>query len=396
MSESTIDNYKEKQIIMEEEPNDEWDNQTSKDNIILGNYVKKCLSDSLIWYKMGYPLPHKLDAKEHPHTATCNCCKKWIKVPSDLKDFHEEIRQIHYFLNNNFKLLCSVSTSDRHLIELEDQVLRLMETHLAPNQFVQVKKIASSCEICGGPHDTQYCMENLEQSFVEYASSRTDKAGVLKVLAHVPMYEALLDKYIENIDLGKSRSAFIQGETPMKMRDPGLFILPCRLGDSKPFDTLADLGSCVNLIPLSLFKKLKIGLLKETKDVLRLADETKSYPIGIVKNVEVHVGKLKVCEDFHIADMEREPTCPLLVGRGFLATASAIIDCKKAKLAVGEGATRSIFGVKEIDFGEEHIAYWTNIGKHESYTPRTSADGIGARTLYYAKRDSLDEHLPEE
>nr|GEY91025.1 hypothetical protein [Tanacetum cinerariifolium] len=28
------------------------------------------------------------------------------------------------------------------------------------------------------------------------------------------------------------------------MEDPGLFTLPCRLGDSKPFDTLADLGSC--------------------------------------------------------------------------------------------------------------------------------------------------------
>ncbi|GKE17708.1 hypothetical protein Tco_1425285, partial [Tanacetum coccineum] len=28
-----------------------------------------------------------------------------------------------------------------------------------------------------GPHDTQYCMENPEQAFVEYASSRTDEAG---------------------------------------------------------------------------------------------------------------------------------------------------------------------------------------------------------------------------
>nr|GEY01734.1 MAK10-like protein [Tanacetum cinerariifolium] len=27
-----------------------------------------------------------------------------------------------------------------------------------------------------GPHDTQYCMENPEQAFVNYASSRTDKA----------------------------------------------------------------------------------------------------------------------------------------------------------------------------------------------------------------------------
>ncbi|GJS73205.1 MAK10-like protein [Tanacetum coccineum] len=69
------------------------------------------------------------------------------------------------------------STSDRRLIELENQVQRLMEAHLAPTQPTQVNKITTSCEICSGPHDTQYCMEDPEQAFVEYASSRTDEAG---------------------------------------------------------------------------------------------------------------------------------------------------------------------------------------------------------------------------
>ncbi|GJT28253.1 hypothetical protein Tco_0908528 [Tanacetum coccineum] len=69
------------------------------------------------------------------------------------------------------------STSDRRLVELENQVQRLMEAHLAPKQPVQVNKITSSCEICSGPHDTQYCMENPEQAFFEYASSCTDEAG---------------------------------------------------------------------------------------------------------------------------------------------------------------------------------------------------------------------------
>ncbi|GJT81904.1 hypothetical protein Tco_1056246 [Tanacetum coccineum] len=63
-----------------------------------------------------------------------------------------------------------LSTSDRCLIELENQVQRLMEAHLAPKQPIQVNKITSSCEICSGPYDTQYCMENFEQAFVEYES----------------------------------------------------------------------------------------------------------------------------------------------------------------------------------------------------------------------------------
>ncbi|GKD24733.1 hypothetical protein Tco_1230947 [Tanacetum coccineum] len=52
-----------------------------------------------------------------------------------------------------------------------------MEAHLAPKQPVQVNIISSLCEIYSGPYDTQYCMENPEQSFVDYASSRTDKVG---------------------------------------------------------------------------------------------------------------------------------------------------------------------------------------------------------------------------
>ncbi|GJV88995.1 MAK10-like protein [Tanacetum coccineum] len=56
------------------------------------------------------------------------------------------------------------STSDRRLIELENQVQCLMEAHLAPTQPTQVNKITTPCEICSGPHDTQNCMENPEQS----------------------------------------------------------------------------------------------------------------------------------------------------------------------------------------------------------------------------------------
>nr|GEU49184.1 MAK10-like protein [Tanacetum cinerariifolium] len=68
------------------------------------------------------------------------------------------------------------STSDRPLIELENQVQHLIEAHLAPNQPIQVNKITSSCKMCSGTHDTQFCMENPEQAFVDYASSRTDEA----------------------------------------------------------------------------------------------------------------------------------------------------------------------------------------------------------------------------
>ncbi|GJZ83132.1 hypothetical protein Tco_0648305 [Tanacetum coccineum] len=52
-----------------------------------------------------------------------------------------------------------------------------MEAYFAPTQTIQVNKVSSLCEICSGPYDTQYCMKNLEQAFVDYASSRTNEMG---------------------------------------------------------------------------------------------------------------------------------------------------------------------------------------------------------------------------
>ncbi|GJS54517.1 MAK10-like protein, partial [Tanacetum coccineum] len=343
---------------------------------------------------------------------------------NDPRDFAESVKAISLPQDVS-------STSDRRLIKLKNQVQRLMEAHLTLTQPTQVKKITTSCEICSGPHDTQYCMEDPEQAFVEYASSRTDKTGeglvsnlmesqyailskfeadfkkqqsemtnkidtvlkgitdrmagglpsdtdlhlnlpVLEVLAHAPIYNAILDKYVESLELGKNRSAFIQGEVSAKMEDPWLFTLPCRLGGSKPFDTLADLGSCVNIIPLYLFKKLNIGLLEETNHIFGLADRTKSYPVGIIKDIEVHIGKLKLLNDFYVIDMKKDPETPLLVGRGFCATAYAVIDCRMANIAVGEGITR------------------------ESYKPYPSSDRVGAEIPYYARKVFLDCHLSGE
>ncbi|GJW42674.1 MAK10-like protein [Tanacetum coccineum] len=173
------------------------------------------------------------------------------------------------------------------------------------------------------------------------------------------------------------------------MKDPGLFTRPCRLRDSKPFDTLADLGSCINIIPLYLFKNLNIRLLKETDHIFGLADGTKSYPVGIIKDVEVRIGKLKLLNDFYVLDMKKDHETPLLVGRGFLATANAVIDCRMAKIAVAEGITRSVFGVKGVDLGEEESPYWITLGKRESYKPRPNSDDRRPKTLY-ARQEFLN------
>ncbi|GJT92478.1 hypothetical protein Tco_1081323 [Tanacetum coccineum] len=80
-------------------------------------------------------------------------------------------------LNRSRKSLC-LKMSRVHLTV--NQVQHLMEAYLAHKSPVQVNKIASSCEICIGPHDTQCCMENPGQAFVDYASSCNNEVGNTK------------------------------------------------------------------------------------------------------------------------------------------------------------------------------------------------------------------------
>ncbi|GKA93945.1 hypothetical protein Tco_0815931 [Tanacetum coccineum] len=119
------------------------------------------------------------------------------------------------------------STSDCYLIELENQVQCLMEAHLAPKPSVQVNKVASSCKICGGPHDTQICMENPKQAFVDYTSLRTDKAG-----------GALSSNTVKNPKLNCNPTSSVSSARSYQIEDPQ--------SSSHPFNSVNAIKTCFN------------------------------------------------------------------------------------------------------------------------------------------------------
>nr|GEV60311.1 MAK10-like protein [Tanacetum cinerariifolium] len=127
--------------------------------------------------------------------------------------------------------------SNCHLIELENQVQHLMEAHLALTQPTQVNIITFSCKICSGPHDTQYCMENPKQAFVEYASSRTDEAG------------GLVSKFMasQNARLFKFEAGFKQQQSEMTNKiDTVLKAIIYRIAGALPSDTIKNPKLIVN------------------------------------------------------------------------------------------------------------------------------------------------------
>ncbi|GJW98195.1 hypothetical protein Tco_0180003 [Tanacetum coccineum] len=234
---------------------------------------------------------------------------------NDPKDFAKSVKAIS--LPQDVR-----STSDHRLIELENQVQRLIfnnqsnleglvsnfmasqdarlskfEANFKQQQSEMTNKIDTVLKIITDritgalPSDTdqfQTVMEIRTQQPEEPEHTLEDEfkdlylnLPVLEVLAHAPIYNAILDKYVESLELGKNGSAFVQ-------------------------------------------------------------------------------------------------------------------DCRKAKIAVGEGITRSVFEVKGIELGKEEAPYWTTLEKRETYKPRTSADEISARPSFHTKKDFAKYHLPGE
>nr|GEV68031.1 reverse transcriptase domain-containing protein [Tanacetum cinerariifolium] len=85
-------------------------------------------------------------------------------------------------------------------------------------------------------------------------------------------------------------------------------------------------GASINLMPLSVWKKLGLPELIFTRMTLELANRAICTPTGIARYVFVLVGKFTFQADFVIVDYESDPRVPLILGRPFLRTARALID----------------------------------------------------------------------
>ncbi|GJV36379.1 reverse transcriptase domain-containing protein [Tanacetum coccineum] len=90
--------------------------------------------------------------------------------------------------------------------------------------------------------------------------------------------------------------------------------------------TLADLGASINIMPLSIWKKLSLRELTPTRMTLELADRSITYPKGLAEDVFIKVKKFHFPTDFVVVDFEADPRVPLILRRSFLRTGRALID----------------------------------------------------------------------
>ncbi|RVW37787.1 Retrovirus-related Pol polyprotein from transposon 17.6 [Vitis vinifera] len=101
-------------------------------------------------------------------------------------------------------------------------------------------------------------------------------------------------------------SAIIQCKSPLKYKDPGCPTISVMIGGKVVEKALLDLGASVNLLSYSVYKQLGLGELKPTSITLSLADRSVKIPRGLI-------------------------FVPIILGKPFLATSNAIINCRNGQ-----------------------------------------------------------------
>ena len=108
------------------------------------------------------------------------------------------------------------------------------------------------------------------------------------------------------------------------------------ISNSKIEKVLLDLRASVNLLPYSVYEQLSLGELKLTSLILQLVDGSMIVPKGVVEDVLVQVDKFYFPVDFIILDMHpvsnANSQISVILGRSFLATSNALINCKSGIL----------------------------------------------------------------
>nr|GEU93814.1 reverse transcriptase domain-containing protein [Tanacetum cinerariifolium] len=142
------------------------------------------------------------------------------------------------------------------------------------------------------------------------------------------LFELAMVQLIENC------SAMLLKKLLEKLRDPSKFLIPCDFSRMDVCHALADLGASINLMPLSIWKKLSLPELTLTRMTLELADQSITCPKGVAEDVFVKVGKFYFPTDFVVVDFEVDHRVPLILGRSFLRISRALIDVYGEKITL--------------------------------------------------------------
>jgi hypothetical protein len=195
--------------------------------------------------------------------------------------------------------------------------------------------------------------EDKEKEILEVFKKVEFNIPLLDAIKQIPKYAKFLKelcttkrafklKCHKMVSMGEVVSAIVQKNMPLKQKDPGVFTIPCVIGNAGFKRALCDLGAPISVMPKHVYDSLSLEPLNKTSIVIQLADRSFVYPLGVIEDVLVKIDSLVIPCDFYILDMEHDScdssnNTPILFGRPFLKTANTKIDCGKDTLSMKVG-----------------------------------------------------------
>ena len=184
---------------------------------------------------------------------------------------------------------------------------------------------------------------------------------LLDMIKQVPTYAKFLkDLCIVKRGLNANKKAFlteqvsaiIECKTRVKYKYPGCPTILVNIGGISVEKALLDLGASVNLLSYSMYKQLGLGELKPTSITMSLAERSIKLPKGTIEDVLIKVDRFYYPVDFVVLDTESVAVganhVPIILGRPFLATSNAIINCRN-------GVMQLTFGNMTLELNIFHL-----------------------------------------
>nr|GEW27943.1 reverse transcriptase domain-containing protein [Tanacetum cinerariifolium] len=208
-------------------------------------------------------------------------------------------------------------------------------------------------------------MEKFFQNFHDLHFDISFADALLLMLKFASTIKSLLankDKLFElaKVSLNENCSAMLLKKLPEKLGDPGKFLIPCDFPGIEVCHALADLGASINLMPLSIWRKLSLSKLTPTRMTLELADRSITRPKGVVEDVFVKVGKFHFPTDFVVVDFEADPRYNPKSSNPTLVFDDLISKSDSCKVPIVKYSSLTLTPFGESDFSLDEIEDFLN------------------------------------
>ncbi|XP_022970249.1 uncharacterized protein LOC111469260 [Cucurbita maxima] len=133
------------------------------------------------------------------------------------------------------------------------------------------------------------------------------------------------------VSLDEECSAILKNNIPLEEKD-SRYTIPVSIRGKELGRALYDLEASINLMPLSIYKKLGIREARPTTVTLQLVDRSIIHFEGKIEDILIQVDKFIFPVDFIILDYEVDHDVPIILGRQFLKIGRTLVDVYKGSI----------------------------------------------------------------